>query len=100
MSKEQRQVRINSARIPYPEYISIKDWFGSLVIAFPESFLPLLDREDSWMDIAAGIANSPAFKQARVPSPFSVNSMGKKQEFKDWVEWAKAVYILMNGIRY
>lgn len=90
----------NRARIVYPEYISLKDWAGALMTDYPEAFLPILEDENKWQDWGAAVAASPFFKASRVPTPFSVTAAGKEEKFKSWQEWAKAVYICMNGIKY
>jgi len=81
----------------YPEYINIKDWFASLVIDYPKEFMPFLENEKDWQNVGAAIASTGVFAQANVPSPFTIIEGRKKENFKDWTDWAKAVYIIMTN---
>lgn len=101
-AEERKKYRLvaGRARIVYPEYISLKDWAGALMIDYPEVFLPILEDESKWEDWGSAVAGSSVFKASRVPSPYTVSEEGKKKNFKDWHEWAKAVYICVNGIKY
>ena len=84
--------------IIWPEYISIKDWAANLVYDYPKEHLPILEDEEKWEDWAAIVAGTGVFARNDIPAPFSFEEGEKKQEFKDWQEWAKTVYNLMiNG---
>ena len=81
--------------IVWPEYIDIKDWAANLIADYPNEYLPILEDEGKWDDWASIVASSGIFARNDIPAPFSVEEGGKKQEFKDWQEWAKTVYNLM-----
>ncbi len=81
----------------WPEYIGLKDWAASLVIDYPKEFTPLLENEDDWQAWGATIVSTGVFAQANAPSPFTVSEGRKKENFQDWTEWAKALYIVMTN---
>lgn len=83
--------------VVYPEYITLKNWAGALVADNSASYLPALHDEDKWQEWAAIVAGTGTFKRNRVPSPFSIYKGNKKSNFKDWQEWAKVVYLLLNN---
>lgn len=81
--------------IVWPEYIDIKDWAANLIVDYPDEYLPVLEDADKWEDWASIVAGTGVFARNDIPAPFSVTEGEKKQEFKDWQEWAKTVYNLM-----
>jgi len=81
--------------IVWPEYIDIKDWAANLIVDYPDEYLPILEDADKWEDWASIVAGTGVFARNNIPAPFSVTEGEKKQEFKDWQEWAKTVYNLM-----
>ena len=81
--------------IVWPEYIDIKDWAANLIVDYPDEYLPILEDADKWEDWASTVAGTGVFARNDIPAPFSVTEGEKKQEFKDWQEWAKTVYNLM-----
>jgi hypothetical protein len=81
--------------IVWPEYIDIKDWAANLIVDYPDEYLPILEDADKWEDWASIVAGTGVFARNDIPVPFSVTEGKKKQEFKDWQEWAKTVYNLM-----
>jgi len=81
----------------YPEYISLKNWAASLIVDNPSSYLPILHDEEKWQEWAAIVAGTGVFRRNRVPSPFSIYKGTKKTDFKDWQEWAKIAYLLLNN---
>lgn len=81
--------------IVWPEYIDIKDWAANLIVDYPDEYLPILKDADKWEDWASIVAGTGVFARNDIPAPFSVTEGEKKQEFKDWQEWAKTVYNLM-----
>lgn len=80
-----------------PEYIGIKDWFASLVIDYPKEIIPILENEEDWPTVGATIVGAGVFAKANVPSPFTISEGKKKQNFQDWAEWAKTVFIIMTN---
>ncbi len=83
--------------VVYPEYITLKNWAGALVADNSSSYLPSLVDEDKWQEWAVIVAGTGIFRRNRVPSPFSVNKGIRKDNFKDWKEWARIVYLLLNN---
>ena len=81
--------------IVWPEYIDVKDWAANLIVDYPDEYLPVLEDADKWEDWASTVAGTGVFARNDIPAPFSVTEGEKKQEFKDWQEWAKTVYNLM-----
>ena len=81
--------------IVWPEYIDIKDWAANLIVDYPDEYLPILEDADKWEDWGSIVAGTGVFARNDIPAPFSVTEGKKKQEFKDWQEWAKTVYNLM-----
>lgn len=83
--------------VVYPEYITLKNWAGALAADNASSYLPALIDEDRWQEWAAIVAGTGVFQRNRVPSPFSIYKGSRKENFKDWKEWAKVVYLLLNN---
>lgn len=81
----------------WPEYIGLKDWAACLVIDYPNEYLPLLENEDKWQEWGAAVVNTGIFAKANVPSPFSIKEGQKKENFTDWREWAKTLYIILTN---
>lgn len=85
--------------IVWPEYIDIKDWAANLIVDYPDEYLPILEDADKWESWASIVAGTGVFARNDIPAPFSVTEGEKKQDFKDWQEWAKTVYNLMINSR-
>ncbi len=83
--------------VVYPEYISLKNWAGALVADNSSSYLPALQDEDKWQEWATIVAGTGIFKRNSVPSPSAIYKGNRKDNFKDWKEWAKVVYLLLNN---
>lgn len=81
----------------FPEYISFIDWAAALIADNPTSYLPLPPRDESnWQEWGAIVAGTGVFRRNRVPSPFSIYKGRRKEEFKDWQEWAKKLYLILS----
>ena len=83
--------------IVWPEYITLNNWGGALVADYPDSYLPLLKDETKWKEWGAAVVGTGVFARQGVPSPFSINQGVKKESFKNWQEWAKVVYLIVNN---
>ncbi len=81
----------------WPEYIGVKDWFASLTVDYPAESMPYLENEDKWQEVGATIAGTGVFSKAGIPSPYTILEGKKKENFQDWTEWAKAVFIIMTN---
>lgn len=81
----------------FPEYIGLKDWFASLIIDYPQENIPLLENEDDWPEVGAALVSTGVFAKANVPSPFTIAEGKKKQNFQDWTDWAKTMFIIMTN---
>lgn len=82
----------------YPHYISLKNWAASLAVDYPDAQLPVLKDEKKWQEWAAVVANTGAFYRGNVPFPFLIKDGARKDNFQDWQQWAKAVYVCMLDI--
>jgi hypothetical protein len=65
----------------YPKYISLKYWAATVISDYDNESLPIL-----------GI-----FLRAGVPSPASIVRGRNQDNFKDWQQWARIVYNIMNS---
>lgn len=81
-------------RVIWPEYISLRHWANALVADFYSDNLPSLNDEENWQKWAALIAGTGSFLAASVPSPIGE---GSEARFKNWDDWAKAVYNIMSN---
>lgn len=81
----------------WPEYISLKNWSSALIADYPNAFLPFLQDETKWQEWGAAVVGTGVFSRSNVPSPFSITQGVKKENFKDWQEWAKVVYMIVNN---
>jgi hypothetical protein len=82
--------------VVWPEYITLNDWAGALVVDYPKAYLPLLDDEQKWKEWGQFVVGRGIFARNNVPPPFSLFQGARKEDFKDWQEWAKVVYLLVN----
>lgn len=81
----------------FPEYIDFFEWGCALIADNSASYLPVPPRDESkWQEWGAIVAGTGIFRLNRVPSPFSVYKGNRKDNFKDWREWARIVYLLFN----
>jgi hypothetical protein len=83
--------------VVWPEYITLNNWAGALVADYPNAALPLLHDENKWQEWGAAVVATGIFAHSGVPSPFSITQGTKKDNFKDWQEWAKVVYLIVNN---
>lgn len=77
-----------------PKYISARDWFASLIEDYPDVTMPILRSEKEWEKIGTIIAGLEVFARMNIPPPASLNKAFPP--FKDWREWAMAVYNVVN----
>jgi hypothetical protein len=82
-------------RVIRPEYIGLIDWAAALISDFSEEPIPKLQDENKWQEWAAIVAGTGVFQNANIPPPFTISEGKKTDNFKDWTEWATAVYSLM-----
>lgn len=78
-----------------PEYIDLKYWAAQLIVDYPNEYLPVLSKEEEWQEWGAAVVGSGVFARNNCPSPFTVAEGVKKNNFKDWQEWARVIYISM-----
>ena len=78
-----------------PEYIDLKYWAAQLTVDYPNEYLPALNNEKDWPEWGAAVAGSGIFSRNNCPTPFTISQGRRKESFKDWREWARAVYISM-----
>jgi hypothetical protein len=83
--------------IVWPEYITLNNWSGALVADYPNAYLPILQDENKWQEWGAAVVGTGIFERSGIPSPFSIVQGTKKENFKDWQEWAKVVYSIVNN---
>lgn len=83
--------------IVYPEYKSLKIWANTLVADNPTYFLPALHDENKWQEWGAAVAGTGIFKRYGVPPPYAIYKGNRKDNFKDWQQWAKVVCLLLNN---
>jgi len=84
-------------QVVWPEYISLNNWSGALAIDYPDTYIPILEDDTKWKEWGASLVGTGVFARKSVPSPFSIEKGVKKESFKDWQEWAKTVYLIMNN---
>lgn len=80
----------------WPEYIDLNYFAAQLVEEYPNQFLPTLIDEEKWPDWAAAVSACNLFSNSNVPSPYSIKSGIRQNNFASWQEWAKAAYICIN----
>jgi hypothetical protein len=83
--------------VVWPEYITLNNWSGALAADYPNAYIPLLQDEDKWQEWGAAVVGTGIFARSGVPSPFFIVQGAKKENFKDWQEWAKVVYLIVNN---
>jgi hypothetical protein len=83
----------------YPKHIGLKYWAATVLTDYNNEPLPILKDEDKWAEWAKVVAGTDSFLNAGVPSPFKSddNSDDDNLQYKDWEEWAKIVYNIMNS---
>ena len=87
------------AQLPFPQFISLKRWAAELLCTYRTERLPVLIDEENWQEWANGIAGAALFRSNGVPSATNNKYSKKNNNFKDWQEWAKAVYIIMMKVK-
>lgn len=70
--------------IPYG--VEARDWFASLLIDFPDSQIPILEKEEQWRDVGDNIKMDPQF--AEIPDTSAYNN---------WKDWAYDFYYAMEA---
>jgi hypothetical protein len=83
--------------VVWPEYINLNNWGAALVADYPNAYLPLLHDENKWQEWGAAVVGTGIFARSGVPSPFSIAQGVRKENFKNWQEWAKVVYLIVNN---
>jgi len=83
--------------VVWPEYISLNNWSAALITDYPNDNVPILYDDKKWKDWGASVVEVGIFARKSIPSPFSIKQGSKKDSFKDWQEWAKTVYLIMNN---
>lgn len=79
--------------------ISLERWAAELLRVYSDERLPILLDEEKWKDWADVVAGTGIFKRHTIPSATGIKSDEKVDSFKDWEEWAMAVYIKIIKIR-
>lgn len=85
--------------LPFPQFISLKQWAAELLRIYKSERLPVLLDEDKWQDWANYVAGTGVFRVNGIPSATGIKNAKKADSFKDWQEWAKAVYIIMIKVK-
>ena len=85
--------------LPFPQHISVKRWAAELVRIYKEERLPVLYDEEKWQEWANYVAGTGIFRTNGIPSATEIKNLKKTDSFKDWQEWAKAVYIIMIKVK-
>lgn len=70
--------------IPYGT--NARDWFSSLLIDFPDSEIPILQKEEDWREIGNNIKMSADFDE--IPDTSAYNN---------WRDWAYDFYYVMEA---
>ena len=87
---------MENSMLPFPtHFMTAKRWAAELLRIYRYERLPILLEEDKWQEWGAHVAGVGVFKENGIPSPTTVKGSGKVDNFKNWQEWAKAVYIIM-----
>lgn len=87
------------SQLPFPKFISVKQWAAELVRIYKSDRLPVLYDENKWQEWANIVAGSGKFRTNSIPSATNVKNSQKTNSFKNWEEWAKAVYIIMIKVK-
>ena len=87
------------SQLPFPQFISVKQWAAELVRIYKKDRLPVLYDEDKWQEWANIVAGSGVFRTNAIPSATTIKGSNKVDSFKSWQEWAKAVYIIMIKVK-
>jgi len=81
--------------LPYPKYISFKQWSGEVIKIYRNERLPIPREGEDWQEWANKIAGVGIFRTNGIPSATTARGSKKANMFKKWDDWAKAVYIVM-----
>ena len=87
------------SQLPFPQLISLKQWSAELLRIYKAERLPILRDEEKWQEWANIVAGSGTFRTNSIPSATGIKNAKKTDSFKDWQEWAKAVYIIMIKVK-
>lgn len=88
------------SQLPFPTiFMTEKRWAAELLRIYRTERLPILLDEDKWQEWANTIAGIGVFRENGIPSAISIKDSKKADSFKNWQEWAKAVYIIMIKVR-
>lgn len=87
------------SQLPFPQFISVKQWAAELVRIYKKDRLPVLYDETKWQEWANIVAGSGVFRTNGIPAATSIKDSKKADSFKSWEEWAKAVYTIMIKVK-
>jgi len=87
------------SQLPFPQFISIKQWSAELLRIYKTDRLPILRDEENWQEWANIVAGSGTFKTNAIPSATGIKYSKKVDSFNTWQDWAKAVYIIMINVK-
>ena len=79
-----------------PEYISLRNWAGSLIVEFNKYHIPILMDENDWKKWAEDLLAVPPFRGKNIPSPSNVSGLTKPTD-QEWQPWARAFYFIMSN---
>lgn len=72
-----------------PQNIDLNLWAASLVVDFPNSSIPILIDEKQWKEWGDSLVQTSVFYENNAPGTAI---------YKDWKEWAMAVYFTMSDL--
>ena len=85
--------------LPFPKYISFDRWAAELIKNYRYERLPVPREGEDWQEWANKIAGVGVFRTNGIPSASVARGSKKADLFKNWDDWAKAVYIVMINAR-
>jgi len=81
--------------LPFPKYITFEKWSAELIKNYKDERLPVPRAGEEWQEWANKIAGVGVFRTNGIPSATNTKGAKKANQFKNWDDWAKAVYIVM-----
>jgi hypothetical protein len=81
--------------LPFPKYISFNGWAAELIKIYRSERLPVPREAEEWQEWANKIAGIGVFRKNAVPAATTTKGSKKADLFKNWEDWARAVYIIM-----